>query len=201
MITHCLIFVRHAHADWIPNENRPLSTRGAQDATHVAEILSNISIQRVFSSPYRRAYQTVEPLSELKNLDITIDERLRERDLGSWEAKSFQDAVHRTWDDFDFSFRDGETNHDTQARGIAAVQQIITGGYNGPIVISTHGNLLALILNYFHPHVDYTFWRALTMPDIYQLVWTQENQVERKRLWKPAVNSEDSKKTAMRNIV
>ena len=35
------------------------------------------------------------------------------------------------------------------------------------IVLSTHGNLLALILQTFDPSVDFVFWKSLTMPDIY----------------------------------
>jgi 2,3-bisphosphoglycerate-dependent phosphoglycerate mutase len=35
--------------------------------------------------------------------------------------------------------------------------------------IGTHGNLLALLLNYFDPVIGFDFWSQLSMPDIYQL--------------------------------
>jgi hypothetical protein len=37
------------------------------------------------------------------------------------------------------------------------------------IVIATHGNLLALILQRYDPTAGFAFWRAMTMPDIYRL--------------------------------
>jgi 2,3-bisphosphoglycerate-dependent phosphoglycerate mutase len=50
-------------------------------------------------------------------------------------------------------------------------------------VISTHGNLLALILKHFNPDVGYTFWYTLTMPDIYQLECVDGNQIHLTRRW------------------
>jgi 2,3-bisphosphoglycerate-dependent phosphoglycerate mutase len=41
------------------------------------------------------------------------------------------------------------------------------------VVLSTHGNLLALILQGFDPTIDFAFWQALTMPDIYVLSFDQ----------------------------
>ena len=37
------------------------------------------------------------------------------------------------------------------------------------IVIGTHGNLLALILQRYDPSVGFTFWSKLAMPDAYRL--------------------------------
>jgi 2,3-bisphosphoglycerate-dependent phosphoglycerate mutase len=54
----------------------------------------------------------------------------------------------------------------------------------GQIVISTHGNLLALILNYYNNKVDYEFWKTLTIPDIYKININNKEEVSMKRLWK-----------------
>jgi 2,3-bisphosphoglycerate-dependent phosphoglycerate mutase len=45
------------------------------------------------------------------------------------------------------------------------------------------GNLLALILNYYDPSIDFAFWKSLTIPDIYILNLNQFEEVSMSRLW------------------
>ena len=77
-----LILVRHAHTDWTPDEMRPLSDRGRADAFRVAAALADLPIHAIYSSPYTRARQTVEPLSTARGLPIVTIDDLRERHLG-----------------------------------------------------------------------------------------------------------------------
>jgi 2,3-bisphosphoglycerate-dependent phosphoglycerate mutase len=164
-----IFLVRHAHADWQPNERRPLSRTGAQDALQVAAILESRSIEALVCSPYRRARQTLEPLAARLGLAIQLDKRFRERELGRWQAGSFEEAVARTWQDFDFAYPGGESNRQAQKRPIEALDDLVNSGNRQVYAIGTHGNLLALILNYFDPGIGFDFWSQLSMPDIYQL--------------------------------
>ena len=161
--------VRHAHADWTPDEDRPLSVQGNQDAEILAEKLSVHPIDVIVSSPYLRAIQTVQPLADRLGLEIKKDDRFRERSLGRFVDISFQEAVRRTWADFDFVYPRGETNAAAQLRAVQAVQEIITSQGLDHVVIGTHGNVLALILNYFDPKIGFDFWSALSMPDVHEL--------------------------------
>ena len=58
-----LYLVRHAHAEWTPDENRPLSAQGSEDANRVANTLYVVPISAIYSSPARRARQTIAPLA------------------------------------------------------------------------------------------------------------------------------------------
>ncbi len=51
------------------------------------------------------------------------------------------------------------------------------------IVFSTHGNLLALILQYYDSSIDFTFWKSLTIPDIYALNIKKGGEHIMSRLW------------------
>jgi 2,3-bisphosphoglycerate-dependent phosphoglycerate mutase len=175
--------VRHAHADWSPDEDRPLSKRGHRDALRVADILDPFSIHGVISSPYRRAVQTVEPLASRKHLRIEKRGAFRERELGSYSIATFDKAVCMTWEDPDFAHPGGETNREAQMRGINSIQELLDGGVEEPQVIGTHGNLLTLILNYYDPSLGYGFWCALTMPDIYCLEVVGCGEVRIERIW------------------
>jgi 2,3-bisphosphoglycerate-dependent phosphoglycerate mutase len=94
----------------------------------------------------------------------------------------FYAAVKRTWDDPTYPHPGGETNAAAQRRGVAVVQRLHLLYPEEHVVLSTHGNLLALILQHYDPNVDYAFWRALTMPDVYELR-VEEDGIALTRLW------------------
>lgn len=180
-----LYLVRHAHAVWSPDENRPLSLKGKKDAERVGEILSTRPIDTIVCSPYLRAWQTIEPLASRLDFEIVSENRLRERTLGCWPGPSFEDAVKDTWSNFNFSYPQGETNEAAQSRAIAVIRELKTGKGNGKYVIGTHGNLLTLIINHFDPSIGFEFWENLSMPDVYELFIDFRHHVHLKRLWVP----------------
>ena len=67
--------IRHAHAgrrsDWDgPDVQRPLSDKGWGQAAAIADDLAGAGIGRLWTSPYVRCRQTLEPLSERLALPI-----------------------------------------------------------------------------------------------------------------------------------
>ena len=46
-----MYLVRHAHAHWTPDEDRPLSARGRRDAERVAGVLCAYPIIALYASP------------------------------------------------------------------------------------------------------------------------------------------------------
>jgi 2,3-bisphosphoglycerate-dependent phosphoglycerate mutase len=178
-----LYFVRHAHADWTPDENRPLTAKGSEDANRVASILYEYPISAIYSSPARRARQTITPLAERLSLSINIEPDLQERRLGNGVFEDFFKAVEVTWQNPSFAHPSGESSVMAQKRGIAVVQRLLEKHPAQHIVISTHGNLLALVMQVFDPSVDFIFWKSLTMPDIYRLNISQSGKGLMQRLW------------------
>ena len=51
------------------------------------------------------------------------------------------------------------------------------------VVLATHGNLLALVLQHYDPAIGYPFWRSLTMPDIYRLDLCAGGSASIARIW------------------
>lgn len=77
-----IYFVRHAHSVYTPDElGRPLSERGIQDADKVTNLLKTENIEVVLSSPYKRAFQTVEGTAEHIDEPIKVVEDFKEREL------------------------------------------------------------------------------------------------------------------------
>jgi 2,3-bisphosphoglycerate-dependent phosphoglycerate mutase len=179
--------VRHAHADWSPDEQRPLSERGRRDAMRVAEVLSQFPIAKLYTSPFLRACQTIAPLAtdtagRLSGAIVILPD-LRERKLSHKPVADFERAVATTWRDFTFAYPGGESNAQAQRRVVALVQELHRRYQEEHLVLSTHGNLLALLLQHFDPAIDFEFWASLTMPDIYTLSIGATGDVEIRRLW------------------
>lgn len=179
--------VRHAHARWVPDEMRPLSAEGTraaeQAAVRWAAHLMAPPITHIISSDSLRAQQTVAPLARRLGLPLTLTPDLRERHLTSemLPAGAFHDAVRATWDDPHFSHAGGECNAAAQARGVSVLETFRQHHENAHVVLSTHGNLLTLILQYYDPSIGFDFWTTLTMPDVIVLTIDAEGGVSHHR--------------------
>ena len=180
-----IYLVRHAHADWTPDESRPLSARGEADALRLADLLEREPIAAVYASTSRRARDSTAPLAARKGLQVRELQDLRERELAAQPVGDlhFMDAVRATWDDPMFAWPGGETNQAAQQRGAAVVQEIVAGHPHEQIVVGTHGNLLALILQHYDPSIGFAFWQRLTMPDVYRLSFAPDGAPAIQRWW------------------
>jgi 2,3-bisphosphoglycerate-dependent phosphoglycerate mutase len=118
---HNFYLVRHAHADWRPDEKRPLSEQGLLDAERVADVLIEFPIKKIYSSPYLRAQQTIYPLSARLNIMIQIEPDLRERCLSGVVIDDFLNAVKRTWADPTPTHLGGESNSEIKRRRVAVL--------------------------------------------------------------------------------
>jgi len=92
--------------------------------------------------------------------------------------------VEVTWRDPLFSHPGGETSAEAQKRGLAVIKRLLAKGLDEAIVLSTHGNLMALVLQDFDPSIDFYFWKSLTMPDIY-LLKISSRKPTIQRIWRP----------------
>ena len=178
-----LYLVRHAHAEWTLDENRSLSVQGSKDANRVANTLYEYPISTIYSSPARRACQTVTPLARWLGLSIHMEPDLQERRLGGGVFEDFFKAVEVTWQNPSFAHPGGESSVMAQKRGIVVVQRLLVQNPAQHIVLSTHRNLMALILQTFDLSVDFMFWKALTMPDVYKLNISQSGEGLIQRIW------------------
>lgn len=179
-----LYFVRHAHSTYTPDElGRPLSERGFTDANTVADLLKREAIGYVYSSPYKRAIQTVEGVAEYIDKEIELVEGFKERILAEKPVEDFSVATTKVWKDYDFSWKGGESNRVAQKRGIHATLQVLESNIGRNVVIGTHGNIMVLIMNYFDNQYGFDFWKKLEMPDIYKLSFNGKKMIDVQRIW------------------
>ena len=178
-----IYFVRHAHSAYSQDEaGRPLSEKGIKDAERITHLLKHAAIDKVISSPYKRAVQTVEGIAAHFQLEIEIMDDLKERKLSEYPVPEFFEAMNRVWSNPYLALEGGESNKSAQNRGIKAIKYILEKYSGQNIVIGTHGNIMVLIMNYFDPCYNYDFWSALSMPDIYQLTFVNNEFIQAQRL-------------------
>ena len=149
----------------------------------MADILFHHPVDKIYAGPAQRAYQTILPFAQRVGVNIKTEVNLRERKLGDEVFEDFFKAVEVTWRAPFFSHPGGESSAEAQKRGLALVKRVQAEDPNDAVVLSTHGNLLALILQAFDPSIDFSFWKSLTMPDIYVLFIGKTGEVRYHRLW------------------
>jgi 2,3-bisphosphoglycerate-dependent phosphoglycerate mutase len=181
-----IYLIRHAHAKWRHDESRPLSEAGIKAAAMLADRLSSRPIVAVYTSPSTRSVETVQPLAKRLGLRLEPIPDLRERELPVVPPSEFDALVRQAWSNPDEVPGGGESNVRAQARGLAVVQTILARHVGSQVVVGTHGNLLALILNGLDSRFAYDFWRELSFPDIYKLEFDGSKLLGVERLWDTA---------------
>lgn len=150
-------FVRHAAPNLHNHDDltRELTEQGLQDRKQVTAFLRDKGIDVIFSSPYKRAVDTIKEFADAQKMEIRLDSDFRERKVGERWIEDFDSFCRRQWDDFDFKLLDGESLREVQQRNIRALNRLLKtyGGKN--IVIGTHGTALSTILHYFDSSFGY----------------------------------------------
>ncbi|WP_096154997.1 MULTISPECIES: histidine phosphatase family protein [Bacillus] len=170
--------VRHCKAEGQPAESA-LTPEGHQQAIHLVELFKGLKIDRIISSPFKRAVQSIEPLSKQKQLEIELDTRLEERILCLYDMPDWLEALKATYNDMDLKFFGGESSREAMERVISVINAIKQGEN---VVIVSHGNLISLLLKSFDDNVGYNEWLQLSNPDVFQLK-ISNNYCKIQRLW------------------
>lgn len=175
-----ILLVRHCETS-AQDPDAPLTDAGHRQADELAEFLLPFAVDRIVSSPFRRALQTIEPFAERTGLIVHHEPRVAERALSAEPLNDWQDQLRRTWEDFDYRAPGGETSREAQVRGRAALDEI--AATPGRPVVVTHGNLLGLLINTIDPTFDHAAWTALSNPDVWRIRLTSGVELI-ERLWR-----------------
>lgn len=158
-----IYFVRHAEPDFSIRDDmtRPLTEKGTADARKVTAVLLDKGISAVYSSPFKRAVDTVRDFAERSGLNIITNDSFCERIAGEW-VEDYKSYSKRQWEDFDYKLTGGESLRAAQKRNIEALHYVIKENEGKNVAVGTHGTALSTIMNYFNPafgHDD--FWRII----------------------------------------
>ena len=128
-----------------------LSKDGHKQAQMLAPYLSELKINRIYSSPLTRCIQTIQPYMQLNpDLDFEIDENFIEMDYGKWSGKKLSVlARDRRWRSVQnkpstFTFPQGESFRSMRKRVDLALAEL--SKEKGVVLIVTHGDIIKMSL-------------------------------------------------------
>ena len=87
------------------DKSRALTEKGLRDSKLVTRFLSGKGVDIVFSSPYKRAIDTIRDFSESEGLEIHLEDDFRERKVDSGWIQDFTSFCKTQWADFDFKLQ------------------------------------------------------------------------------------------------
>jgi broad specificity phosphatase PhoE len=146
-----ILLVRHGETQWNAEEifrgriDIGLNETGIKQAALLAEHLSHIKIEAVYSSPRKRALDTAEAIAVHHNLDVEIAPGLIDLDYGEWQGLSLQEVkdkyekLYAEWAAHPDRFKvpGGEGLDDVRERAVNMVNTVIDK-YKGTVVLVSH---------------------------------------------------------------
>lgn len=177
-----IFLIRHCQAEG-QAPDAMLTGEGKKQALLLADVLDSFPIDRIISSPYTRAYDTITPLANRISVPVETHHDLQERVLSQDNLPDWLNKLKLTFDDLNLSYKGGESSLEAMKRGIAVVHEALDS-HAKHIVLVSHGNLIALLLKYYDEQIQFEHWQALTNPDVYELVFDDNCQLIRiERIW------------------
>ncbi len=157
-----IIFLRHGQAK--NNIERiltgrtpgvPLTEEGINQAEKAAKFLEHMNISAIYSSPIERARHTAEIVGKHNSLDVTIDDRLIELDMGKFTGVPY-DEIFTSHGNVFMKFYNGEleiahngveTFSEVKKRVLGIVDHVIKNHPDENVVLVTHMDPIKAMLS------------------------------------------------------
>lgn len=163
-----VLFVRHAEStknldninDGTDEKKYELTDKWLKQSEELKEILKTQNVDVIYCSPFHRTKETIKKFSQENNIELILDERVRECNHWIYEQKSQTDEYkiekekfkndksHKLWTTWD-------SQNDILERWESFLEEKIKQHKWKTIVVVSHGYPLSIILNKFSSWMDY----------------------------------------------
>lgn len=157
-----LILVRHALT--VDNQESRLSghidssisEKGKEQIDKITNYLKDFNIDKIYTTTSTRTKDTVRKLSEIKSIDITEKENLKEISFGDFEGLTFNEIKDNYPEEFqdmikkgyEYRYPNGESLIDSYNRVCIELDNIISNCDNQTVLICSHGGTIRNIITY-----------------------------------------------------
>ncbi len=157
-----VIFLRHGQAKNNTErilagrtEGIPLTDVGIEQANHTAKLLEHMNISAIYSSPIQRARHTAEIVGKHNSVDVKIDDRLIELDMGKFTGMPYDEIIGNHGNVF-MKFYNGEleiahngveTFFDVKKRVSEMVDHVLSVHPDENVVLVTHMDPIKAMLS------------------------------------------------------
>jgi len=170
-----IYLVRHAQSNpchSLSDPDWPLSELGQSQSVALTPILKELQIAEIYSSPYVRCVSTIKPFVQETGIPIKYLDDLRERKVVEGIVDDFEEIWERSWSDPEFTMPNCESSRTAQSRMCRALDEICVTATSDVIGVSSHGNVIALLINALDPSFGITEATAMRNPDILLLQYS-----------------------------
>ncbi|WP_324673925.1 histidine phosphatase family protein [Hymenobacter sp. GOD-10R] len=161
------LLIRHATTDAVGKRlsgrtpGVALNNEGQAQAQRLAQQLTSLPLDALYSSPLERAVQTAEPIAKAKGLETIICEAVLEMDFGQWTNRTFKelesDSQFQHFNTFRSNTRipGGELMLEAQARMVRGLEKLGAQHPNQTVAVVSHADLIkAAVAYYAGIHLD-----------------------------------------------
>jgi len=172
------------YAGW--NEES-LCQEGINALLEIGKKLKEFKIEKIYSSPIRRAIQTAEVLNSFLNKAVEIEENLKEMKMGPWEGLSEEVVAEkfpkewRIWnlEPSELKLDGRETLKELHLRALEAVKKISNLSDSLKILAVTHVALIRVLIIYYN-NLSMDDYRKIDVPN--SAVYLFDNKVQKKKI-------------------
>jgi len=146
-----IILARHGETEWNVGEifrgriDIELNETGIKQAELLAEYLSDVKIETIYSSPLKRALKTAEMMAGYHQLEVEIAPGLIDFDYGKWqglphhEVKDKYKELYAKWINSPNQVKipAGESLDDVRERALDVVNNVVAK-YEGTVALVSH---------------------------------------------------------------
>lgn len=182
METTKIYFIRHGESQanaqnvFIGHTDLDLTEKGHKQAQKTAEFLKDVSVDKIYSSDLKRAYNTACHTSRLKGMDIEKNKNLREIFGGEWEKRTFDDLEKDYPEEYDVWLSDigvsrctnGESVAELQTRFVSEVEKITKENVGKTIFIFSHATPIRVLC---------AAWNKKNLHEIKDIPWASNASV------------------------
>ena len=133
----------------------PLGADGIQQIKKIAPLIATLELDGIYTSPLRRAVQTVNVVAAETKLPICKSEGLNEIAFGAWTGRHFDELIdNELYRRFIKSpaktlLPGGETISDVQRRGLKVIHEAAQKVPGGRFLFVSHGDVIRAILCHY----------------------------------------------------
>ncbi|MGM9931025.1 histidine phosphatase family protein [Pradoshia sp.] len=157
-----IYLTRHGLTEWNVNRrmqgwgNGELTEKGIRDAKALGNRLADTTIDKVYSSSSKRAYETAQYIIGDREISLIQMDDLREMNFGDWDGRIREEVEAEYPEDFKtfwekphlYDRNSGETFEHVRKRAVQAFERIIEENKEGTILIVTHSIFLRVLMTY-----------------------------------------------------
>ncbi|MGL5931360.1 MAG: histidine phosphatase family protein [Cetobacterium sp.] len=165
-----IILIRHGESElnvkgvYYGILNPALTEKGRDQAQKTREILKEFDYHKIYCSDLKRALDTAE-IVNIKELDLQIDEELRELNFGIFEGHTYEELLEKYPIELEKSQKNWESYNYITGESVLELQKRVIGFINKKVnleentVLVTHWGIINTILSYYFSNGLDAYWK------------------------------------------